>query len=128
MSFVISQTKLETKPPTPPKGKSNLLRGGHAPGFLRGLLGEALENASPYPWPDSWVEALDDELGQNHIYGQHLAIWMAMTKPQRARWLTSCLWHCTDIMPSQMCAEMDLPSGATYARAARRLRRRGGTR
>lgn len=103
---------------TKPKGKSNLLRGGHAPGFLRGLLGEALENSSP----DSWVDALDDELGENHIWGQHLPQWMSMTKVQRACWLTSNLWHCTDIMPSQMCGEVDLPCGATYARAARKLR------
>ena len=99
-------------------GKSKLLRGGHAPGFLRGLLGEALETSTP----DSWVDALDDELGESHMYDQHLPLWMSMTKTQRAFWLTSNLWHCTDIMPSMMCGDVELPCGSTYACAARKLR------
>jgi hypothetical protein len=98
--------------------QSNLLRGGHAPGFLRDILCEALESSLP----DSWVEALDDELGENYIEGQHLLHWMAMTKTQRAFWLTSNLWHCTDIMPSHICGEAELPCGSTYACAARMLR------
>jgi hypothetical protein len=100
------------------KGKSHLLRGGHAPGFLRDMLCEALDRYSP----DSWVEALDDELGEENIEGQHLLQWLSMTKTQRAFWLTSSLWHCTDIMPSHICDEADLPCGSTYACAARELR------
>lgn len=25
------------------------------------------------------------------------------------------LWNCTDIMPREVCAEVDLPQGSTYA-------------
>jgi hypothetical protein len=99
-------------------GKSHLLRGGHAPGFLRDIVCEALASYSP----DSWVEALDDELGEENIEGQHLLHWLSMTKTQRAFWLTANLWHCTDIMPSHICGEADLPCGSTYACAARELR------
>jgi hypothetical protein len=33
--------------------------------------------------------------------------------------LTGLLWNCTDIMPSETCAEFDLPRGSSYASGAR---------
>lgn len=35
------------------------------------------------------------------------------------------LWNCTDIMPASLCAELDMPAGATYAQGARRLKSAG---
>jgi hypothetical protein len=32
------------------------------------------------------------------------------------------LWNCTDIMPRDLCADLDLPPGSTFARGARRVR------
>ncbi len=32
------------------------------------------------------------------------------------------LWNCTDIMPSDLCANLGLPAGWTYARGARRVK------
>jgi hypothetical protein len=106
-------------------GKSKLRRGSHAPGFLREILGAAIENSASSrcnATPDAWVETLDDALGESCIYGCHLPHWQSLTKIQRAFWLTSNLWHCADIMPSMLCGELELPCGSTYARAARKLR------
>jgi hypothetical protein len=100
------------------QGKSILLRGGHAPGFLRDILCEAVDNFSSAPW----VDALDEELGGAHLYGRDYPRWLEMSKTERALWLTGHLWHCTDIMPSMMCEELNLSVGSTYARAARLLR------
>ncbi len=36
--------------------------------------------------------------------------------------LAGRLWNCTDTMPGNCCALLDLPAGSTYAQAARRLR------
>ena len=35
------------------------------------------------------------------------------------------LWTCTDIMPSSLCDEFDMPYGSSYAQAARRVRAGG---
>jgi hypothetical protein len=32
------------------------------------------------------------------------------------------LWNCTDIMPSHVCDELEMPAGSNYAQAVRRLR------
>jgi hypothetical protein len=33
-----------------------------------------------------------------------------------------CLWNCADIMPRDLCADLDLPPGSTYASGARRVK------
>ena len=38
-----------------------------------------------------------------------------------ARQLLGKLWHCSDIMPSILCGELDMPQGSTYAAAAQAL-------
>jgi hypothetical protein len=38
-----------------------------------------------------------------------------MTAEDRGRWLTDQLWDCTDLMPSWLCADLDLRQGSTYA-------------
>jgi hypothetical protein len=37
------------------------------------------------------------------------------------RSLCADLRHCTDILPSKMCAALGLPRGSTYAKAARTI-------
>lgn len=72
-------------------------RGGHAPSWLRGLFVD-------------WVGA--DMRGPIHdeLHGVD----------RTARWITGQLWNCTDVMPSGLCGDLDLPRGSTYARGARR--------
>ena len=38
------------------------------------------------------------------------------------KYLTSKLWNCAEIMPSETCSNIDLPQGSTYAQGARHLR------
>ena len=35
------------------------------------------------------------------------------------------VWQCTDILPRDFCEVIDIPSGSTYAQAARSLRKWG---
>ncbi len=35
-------------------------------------------------------------------------------------WLFGHLWGCTDIMPSALCSNLDIPKGSTYAKAVQR--------
>ncbi len=72
-------------------------RGGHAPGHLRNALNE---------WIDEGAEGdtvtIDDE-----------------ARP--LKWLLGQLWNCSDILPGSDCDALNLPTGSTYAIAARKL-------
>ena len=35
-------------------------------------------------------------------------------------WLFGQLWECTDTMPSELCSDLHMSAGSTYAQAARR--------
>ena len=73
-------------------------RGGHAPSHLR----EAFE---------AWVAA-----------DRPPAIEVGMDKTTvSARRLRGILWNCSDTMPSDLCAALDMPAGSSYAMAARQL-------
>jgi hypothetical protein len=48
--------------------------------------------------------------------------WGDMDTRGRLWWVAGKLWHCTDIMPSNLCDDLDMPPGATYAQACRRIR------
>ena len=37
--------------------------------------------------------------------------------------VTGLLWNCTDVLPGEYCALLDLPQGSSYAQAARFVRR-----
>ena len=71
-------------------------RGGHAPGFLRDAFQE-------------WVEEEDQE--------KNTVIIDDAEKP--LQWLCGQLWNCTDVLPNGDCSLLDIPSGSTYAQAAR---------
>lgn len=79
---------------TMPRWVYNPSRGGHAPGHLRDRFADEVQGEGE-PMTDSDFERL---IGQ--------------------------LWNCTDTMPSDLCDELDLPVGSTYAQGARSLRRR----
>jgi hypothetical protein len=47
-----------------------------------------------------------------------------MNADEQLRWLSGQLWNCTDILPGDVCTELDLRQVSTYAQAARLVRRR----
>jgi hypothetical protein len=95
--------------------------GGHAPGHLREALGEALERYEAGEVAH-WSDALADEEVLCHLDPVFQRSWDRWPTKRRAQWLLGQLHNCTDIMGSILCAELDLPVGSTYARAARKLR------
>lgn len=80
--------------------KFNPARGGHAPGHLRDAFLEAVEADGDNPYVD---------VGYDDV-------------PMSLLQLCGLLWNCTDILPSDACAMLDLAQGSTYAMAARALR------
>ena len=49
--------------------------------------------------------------------------WLSMSAQERRRWIAGQLWNCRDTMPGDLCVELDLPQGSSYATGARQLRR-----
>lgn len=88
------------------------LRNGHAPGHLREafvVVVEAMLEGGDENEPIFW-----DPRTQ--------ARWESMPLHKKARWISGRLWHCTDIMPWQLCDTLGLRHGSTYARGARLIR------
>ena len=76
----------------------------HSPGHIR----EAFVD-----WADEGTPAEVPAEGPEHFFYDG--------KPRSARWLIGQLWHCTDVMPSDLCAKLDMPIGSTYAGAAQQI-------
>jgi hypothetical protein len=74
----------------------NPARGGHAPGLLRDAFAHLVETGT-----------VSDDLRAH-----------GMTSGR----VVGQLWNCTDIMPSWICDELNVPLGSTYARGARALK------
>lgn len=71
--------------------------------------------------------AIEDEqwAGSGHAPGELLqAFEEAIEDGDEAKVhdLAGALWRCTDIMPSSLCDDLDVPPGSTYAQGARRVR------
>ena len=84
--------------------------GGHAPEELRQAF-------------TSWLEAgsATTPVGQ----GSADAVPAPDDRPETAEWTLGQLWNCTDVLPSPHCEALGIPHGSTYARAVRRVKRRG---
>jgi hypothetical protein len=95
--------------------------GGHAPGYLREAWGEAIERAE-IGIVAHWTHALADEEVLSHCDPVFQHSWERWPVIRRAMWLLGQLHNCSDIMPSVLCCQLELPCGTTYARAARKLR------
>ena len=48
--------------------------------------------------------------------------WEDWSTSQRLWRIAGKLWHCTDIMPGDVCEVLDMQPGSTYAQAAWRIR------
>lgn len=75
---------------------------------------------------EAFVEWVEDEMPpevEMHIchggFNNPEARWEWQTWP--AEKLLGKLVHCSDIMPGDLCEELELERGSTYARAAQRL-------
>lgn len=96
---------------------------GHAPKFLRCMfctIASTLNN--PTDW-SAWIEAMSAESGES-LAGFRAQLWPTSTPPERLRWLTDSLHHCTDCLPGEITLLLGLPPKCSYARAIRRLRER----
>jgi len=80
----------------------NPARGGHAPGHLR----DAFCDWRQFPCDLDDLVSIGD-------YGDRRPV----------RWLLGRLWNCTDIMPGDVCSDLDLASGSTYAQGVREVAR-----
>ena len=76
----------------------------HSPGHIR----EAFID-----WVDEGMPAEVPAEGPEHFFHDN--------KPRSARLLVGKLWRCTDIMSSELCAELDMPIGSTYAGAVQQI-------
>jgi len=85
-------------------------KGGHAPGTLRDAF-EAFvyseANVDDY-WPEEVEEIMEGD-------------WDNPPKEKTVRWLLGQLYNCTDIMDRDLCNELDLDQGSTYAQGVRAL-------
>ena len=82
----------------------------HCGGHLRDAFCQWLDDGMP---PD--IE-MDVCFGG---FNNPAARWESQTWPSEK--LLGRLCHCTDIMPGDVCAQLELEPGSTYARAAQRL-------
>jgi hypothetical protein len=78
--------------------KHNASRGRHAPGNLRDLFSDLVEE---------YGLEYDEELAS--IDGEEIS----------THWLYGQLWNCTDIMPRGLCDALEMPDGSTYAKGVR---------
>ena len=74
-------------------------RGGHASGHLRDALLEYLNEGSDL---------------NTVVVGEQKRI-------VPLRWLVGQLWNCTDVLPQEYCAMLDIRQGSTYAKAVRMI-------
>ncbi len=72
-------------------------RGGHAPGYLRDAFCGWDRNQPDGP----------------------LVVHTEDGRSCPLRWLVGQLWNSTDVMPGEVCDDLDLPPGSTYAQGAR---------
>jgi hypothetical protein len=83
----------------------------HFPGHLREAFSEAVGD-----WPAALADT--DDLFHGRVMR---AWWSDLSVEQRGRYLAGKMHLCTDIMPSGVCADLDLPPGSTFGRGARKL-------
>jgi hypothetical protein len=85
------------------------LRGGNAPEDLLGAFNAWIDTRGIIVGPDRWTIERPPKVAGRPFAGE---------------WLLGQLWNCTDALPSSISSALDLPRGSTYARAARKVKRR----
>jgi len=93
------------------------LKGKQAPSLVRSMFEESVHFSRR-----NWMEGLNKEASKHFYREQHVAQWEAASPQERGLWLTGKLWNDPNIMPSDLCSDLDVPLGSTYARGARKQR------
>jgi len=84
------------------------------PTFIRDMFDQSLD----FILSSAWLDCLDDEFGENHIYpGPLLIRWKRMSKNERGLWIIGKLWNNTSILSSTNCTILEVPLGCTYPRS-----------
>jgi hypothetical protein len=97
------------------------IRSDHAPVFVRAILCEAIEYGGRHA---GWWEWFDtDAIAHYPWAGHETKRWAELDAKGRARWFTSQLWNCGDVVPAEYLASLGLAPGMTYARVVSLLRR-----
>jgi hypothetical protein len=97
------------------------LRSDHAPVFVRAILCEAIEYGGLHAGWWNWFDT--DAIERYPWAGHETKRWAEMDAKGRARWFTSQLWNCSDIVPAEYLATLGVQAGMTYARVVSLLRR-----
>jgi len=94
----------------------NPSRGGRAPDDLKNALLIGIESTQGFE------EAMVDDLV--YVNAKTARKWTAMSKHERAIWLTGQLWNCSDWMSGTWYRMLDLPDGnkGTYGSVSRFIR------
>jgi hypothetical protein len=97
------------------------IRSGHAPVYVRAMLCEAIEYGAQHTgW---WEWFTTDATKQYPWEQQETKRWIELDARGRARWFTTQLWNCGDIVPANYLAMLKQPPGLTYAQVVSWLRR-----
>ena len=51
------------------------------------------------------------------------SLWLAMDPKERLMWIAGMLRHNTDTLPGDICADLDIPQGSTYAQGCEKILR-----
>ena len=98
-----------------------MIRSVHAPVYVRAMLCEAIEYGAQHL---GWWEWFDTDAVKEYPWGeQETRRWSGLDAKGRARWFTTQLWNCGDIVPANYLAFLKLGPGLTYAQVVSLLRR-----
>jgi hypothetical protein len=97
------------------------IRIGHAPVYVRAMLCEAIEYGAGHAGWWEWFST--DATKQYPWEQQETKRWSDLDARGRARWFTTQLWNCGDIVPANYLAMLKQPPGLTYAQVVSWLRR-----
>ncbi len=96
-------------------------RSGRAPVFMQEMLCEAIAYGSQHRgW---WEWFATDAVARYPWAGQETKRWAELDAGGWARWFTSQLWNCGDIVPAGHLSQLGLAPGMSYARVVSLLRR-----
>ena len=96
--------------------KFNPSRGGHAPGYLRDALIDALQES--WAVKREWWELTDISF----FNPSQQLWWHRLDQRHRALWVLGQLWNCTDVVPNGTCDFVAIRRGSSFATLARYLR------
>ncbi len=92
----------------------------HAPVYVRAMLCDAIAYGDRHG--DWWEWFATDGVTKYPWAAQTTKRWSDLDAKGRARWFTTQLWNCADVVPAQYLALLDLMPGLSFAQVVSRLR------